>query len=64
MLQLSEMLETTREAQAREAFAPRYARDALDVDNGSGTSGERSSSGDNPMGAYLGALRRAAGLEE
>ena len=56
------MLETTREAQAREAFAPRYARNSRDVDESSSSSAARS--GDNPMAAYLGSLRRAAGLDE
>ena len=59
MHELSDMLETTREAQARQAFAWRYDAGARDVDE---VSEEEEENEDNAMGAYLDGLRRAAGL--
>ena len=55
--ELNDVMESTRDAAAREAFAHRFAEDTRDVDEMSNDGGE-----DDAMEAYLDSLRRAAYL--
>lgn len=63
-VQLSEVIETTREVHARQTFARRYVQNARDVDDASSNAnGNADDLGeDDAMEAYLDSLRRAAGL--
>ena len=62
MQELSDMLETTRDAQAAAAFARRFDATARDVDDERGSAASSDDAKDG-MRAYLSSIRAAAGLD-